>query len=125
MRLGRIVLCLFALAVPSVLLAQDPAKVAPTQVKVLLENDEVRVIEFTAKAGEKTPMHSHPGHVIYPLADGRTRFTMPDGTTRELQIKKGVAAWVAPVTHAHLALTDNHVFVVEVKKPKAKAKGKS
>lgn len=124
MRLVRIILYVLLVAVPSILLAQDPAKVAPTQVKVLLENDEVRVIEFTAKAGERTPMHSHPGHVIYPLADGKTRFTFPDGTIRELEIKKGVAAWVKPVTHAHLALTDNRVFVVEVKKPKAKAKAK-
>lgn len=117
MRLGRFILYLCAVALPQILLAQDPAKVAPSQVKVLLENDEVRVIEFTAKAGQKTAMHSHPGHVIYPLANGKTRFTFMDGSTRDLEIKKGVAQWVGPVTHAHLALTDNHVFVVEVKKP--------
>ena len=121
MKLGRLILslCVLLLLVTSLVsFAQDPAKVAPSQVKVVLENDEVRVIEFTAKAGETTPMHSHPGHVIYPLSDGKTRFTFPDGTTRELEIKKGVAQWVGPVTHAHLALTDNHVFVVEVKKQK-------
>lgn len=122
MRHGRFILYICAVALTQTLLAQDPAKVAPSQVKVLLENDEVRVIEFTAKKGETTPMHSHPGHVIYPLADGKTQFTFPDGSTRELEIKKGVAAWVAPVTHAHLALTDNHVFVVELKKPAATKK---
>ena len=109
------VLWLCVLAIALVSLAQDPEKVAPTQVRVTLENDKVRVIEFKARKGEITPMHSHPGHVIYPLADGKTRFTYPDGTTREIEIKKGVAQWIGPVTHAHLALTDNHVFVVEVK----------
>jgi quercetin dioxygenase-like cupin family protein len=105
----------FVVVVAVAALAQDPAKVAPEHFKVVLENEQVRVIEFKAKAGEKTPMHSHPGHVIYPLADGKTRFTFPDGSTRDLEIKKGVAQWVGPVTHAHVALTDNHVFVVEVK----------
>jgi quercetin dioxygenase-like cupin family protein len=121
MKLGRWIPALGALAlviaVSLVAFAQDPAKVAPSNVKVLLENDEVRVFEFTAKAGEATPMHSHPRHVIYPLADGKTRFTFPDGTSRELEIKKGVALWAAPVTHAHVALTDNRVLVVELKKP--------
>ena len=122
MKQARLIVFVFLVVVPSVLLAQDPVKVAPSQVKVLLENDEVRVIEFTAKAGEKIGMHSHPAHVIYPLADGKTLFTLPDGTKRELEIKKGVAQWVAPVTHAHEALTENHVFVVELKKSASNAK---
>ena len=116
MKLARFVLYAFAIVMPQALLAQDPVKVAPSQFKVILENDEVRVLEFTGKAGEDTPMHSHPGHVIYPLADGKTRFTYPDGSTRELEIKKGVALWAGPVTHSHHAITDNLVFVVEVKK---------
>jgi quercetin dioxygenase-like cupin family protein len=122
MRLGRIILYLCAVVLTQTLFAQDVTKVAPSHAKVLLENDEVRTIEFFAKKGEMTPMHSHPAHLIYPLSDGKTRFTYPDGTTKVLNIKKGVPQWVGPVTHAHLALTDNHVLTVEVKKPPAKKK---
>ena len=113
----RFRIALFALIalVPLIVLAEDPVAVAPAQFKVVLENDEVRVLEFSAKTGETTPMHSHPGHVIYPLADGKTRFTYPDGTTREIEVRKGVSQWIPPATHAHVALTDNLVLVIEVK----------
>jgi quercetin dioxygenase-like cupin family protein len=95
---------------------QDPAKVAPTQFTVLLENDEVRVLEFHAKKGDLTPVHSHPAHVVYPLGDGKTTFTLADGTERQLEITKGKALWAGPVTHSHQAVTDNDVLIVELKK---------
>lgn len=101
-----------------ILMTRDALAAAPSQFKLLMENDQVRTLEFTGKAGQKTPMHWHPGHVVYPFSDGKTRFTMPDGSTRDLEIKKGVAFWVAPVTHAHEALTDNHVLLVELKNAK-------
>ena len=37
--------------------AQDPVKTSPQFYKVLLENDQVRVIEYRLKAGEKEAMH--------------------------------------------------------------------
>jgi hypothetical protein len=40
--------------------AQDPVKTSPQCYKVLLENDQVRVLEYHLKAGEKEPMHLHP-----------------------------------------------------------------
>ncbi|HUL71065.1 MAG TPA: hypothetical protein VLT17_12620, partial [Gemmatimonadales bacterium] len=48
--------------------AQDPVKVAPKNFKVLLENDRVRVLDFTASAGEKIPMHSHPAYISYSIS---------------------------------------------------------
>ncbi len=91
-----------------VFMTKDALAAAPTQFKLLLENEQVRALEFSGKAGSKTPMHWHPSHVIYPLSDGKTRFTMPDGSTRVLEIKKGVALWSGP-----------DVFVVELKNGKA------
>ena len=40
--------------------ADDLCSVAPANCKILKEDAKVRVIEFTAKKGDKTPMHSHP-----------------------------------------------------------------
>jgi len=40
-------------------------KTSPQYYKVLLENDQVRVLEYRLKAGEKEPMHSHPAGVVF------------------------------------------------------------
>ena len=37
----------------------DGVVVAPNNHKVIFENDEVRVLETTIAAGEKTPIHTH------------------------------------------------------------------
>jgi hypothetical protein len=50
--------------------AQDPVKTSPQYYKVLLENDQVRVLEYRLKAREKEPMHSHPAGVVYVLSGG-------------------------------------------------------
>lgn len=95
--------------------ADDAVKAAPAHFKVLLENDQVRVLEYTAKAGDKIPLHSHPAHIIYAEKSGKTRFTMPDGKTEERVTKGGEATWVPPVTHSQVALTDVHAIVIEMK----------
>ena len=63
--------------------AQDPVKTSPQYYKVLLENDQVRVLEYRLKAGEKEPMHSYPAGVVYVLSDCRLKFSYPDGRTEE------------------------------------------
>ena len=45
---------------PKTAMAQDAVQVAPQQYKVLLENDQVRVVEYQSKPGEKAGMHAHP-----------------------------------------------------------------
>ena len=107
------------LLVPALALAADDAlKAAPKKFKVLFENDEVRVLEYTAKAGDKIATHTHPAHVLYSLSTGKTRFTMSDGSKREMDIKNGEARWSDPVTHSQEAVTDAHAIVVELKKQK-------
>ena len=61
--------------------AQDPVKTSPQYYKVLLENDQVRVLEYHLKAGEKEPMHSHPTGLVYVLSGGKLKFSYPDGRT--------------------------------------------
>jgi quercetin dioxygenase-like cupin family protein len=97
--------------------AQDAAKVAPDIVKVLLENDEVRVLEFTVKPGESTGMHSHPNYVIYFLADGKMQTTLPDGKSSESEVKAGDTRWSDAVTHnnKNVGKTESHAIVIELK----------
>src|SRR5438034_3755061 len=78
--LGTLALCCVGVATVR---AQDPVKVAPNNFTVLLENDQVRVLDFHSK-GEKIPMHSHPKYLTYDIAgSGKTIFTWPDGQTTE------------------------------------------
>ena len=96
---------------------QDPVKLSPQYYKVLLENDEVRVLEFRAKPGEKEPMHAHPSAVIYSFGDYKVRATQ-DGKTEEVVGKAGAALWRPPITHSfeNIGETDVHVLVVELKR---------
>lgn len=99
-------------------LAQDMAKVAPTMVKVVLDNDRVRVLDVQVKAGDKLPMHSHPASFVYSLNSGKVKTTLADGKTQEIEYKMGDARWREAEAHANEALTDMHVLVVELKDQK-------
>ena len=102
--------------------AQDAAKVAPDKVKVLLDNDKVRVLEFTVKPGEKTGMHSHPEHILYSLTGGMMKTTLSDGKTSETTTKAGNIRWIEAVTHdnENVGKTEIHALVIELKTPMEK-----
>lgn len=84
---------------------------------MLLDNDRVRVIEYRAAPGDKTPMHSHPDYVPYALGDAKTRFTYPKGKPVEATSKAGQVTWHAAETHAGQVTGNNeaHILTVEVK----------
>ncbi len=99
-------------------LAQDLAKLLPEDVKVLIDNDQVRVLEVVHKPGVKEPMHSHPAYVSIFLSATRLKYTMSDGKTGEKDRKAGEVSWSGPVTHSveNVGTTDQHVIVIELKK---------
>ena len=80
--------------------AQDPVKLSPKMYTVLLENDQVRVLEFRCRPGEKEPMHSHPALVAYSVTAAKFKSTTPDGRTEEGDGKAGTAVWGNAVTHS-------------------------
>jgi quercetin dioxygenase-like cupin family protein len=98
---------------------QDPVRQSPQYYTVLLENDEVRVLEYRLGPGQKEPMHSHTSGVVYTLSDGRLRTTLADGTTTESALKAREAIWRTPVTHAleNIGNTDVHALALELKRP--------
>ena len=95
---------------------KDTCTVSPHNCKILKEDDTFRVIDYTAKKGDKVGMHSHPSHVIYVLEGGKTKFTMPDGSTKELDTKAGDVLLNPPTVHASEHLSNIHVIIVELKK---------
>lgn len=101
-------------------MAQDMAVAAPDVAKVVLDNAQVRVLEVNIKPGQKIPMHSHPGNVLYFVNGGKTKTTLADGKVTETTHKPGDVVWSDPVTHANenVGTTASKVIVVEVKSAK-------
>ena len=99
--------------------AQDPVKQSPQYYKVLLENDQVRVLDYRLKAGQKEPMHTHAEGVLYIFGDAKMRTTYPDGRTEESAGGAGEAHWRNPVTHAveNIGTTEAHALAIDIKKP--------
>ncbi len=108
---------LLVFAMP-VVRAQDMVKVAPKNCKVLLENDQVRVVRVVAKPGEKLEMHSHPANIVYAFTPGKVKHTSLDGQTQERELKTGQAIWSDAVTHSseNIGTAESRVLVIELKK---------
>jgi hypothetical protein len=98
---------------------QDPVKVAPKSYKVLLENEQVRVLKGCLNPGEKIPMHSHGYRVIYELTDHTSRFTFPAAPPVESRSSAGEVKWGTPVTHSeeNIDKTEGCALIVELKQP--------
>lgn len=94
--------------------AQDAAKVDPKHYKVVLENDQVRVLRITYGPHEKSVMHSHPAGVVVYLTDARGKFTMPDGKTQDAVTKAGTVVWSDPTTHMPENTGDKEFEVIQV-----------
>ena len=99
--------------------AQDPVKTSPQYYKVLLENDQVRVLDYHLKPGEKEAMHSHPVGVVYVLSGAKLKFTYPDGRTEEKAAATGETLWREATTHAieNVGNTEAHAIAIDLKTP--------
>lgn len=98
--------------------AQDPVTLEPNSYKVLLENDQVRVIDYHLAKGQKEPLHSHATPaVVYWFTDAKLLNTLPDGKTKNLSGTAGEAIWRGPATHTTENVGDAEVraLVVECK----------
>jgi beta-alanine degradation protein BauB len=97
---------------------QDPEKVSPQLYKVLLENDQVKVLEWRLPAGQKEPMHTHHPGVVYEFGAGRFKMTTADGKTQVGEGEPGSVFWRDSTTHAieNIGTTEGHALDVELKK---------
>ena len=104
-------------ALPLAAAAQDAVKVAPEHYKVLIDNASVRVLKITYSPGAKSPMHSHPDSMLVALQDSKTRFTLPDGKTQDIDIGKETATYMPASTHAptNIGTTPVDAILVEFK----------
>ena len=86
--------------------AQDVAKLAPQHVKVLFENDRVRVLQFNEPGHTKLSMHSHPAYVAVGFTADHSKYTFPDGKTSDERTKTNDVTYSKSITHASENLSD-------------------
>ena len=116
--------CVFAANTAS---AQEPTKVDSKHYKVVLENDQVRVLRINYGPKEKSVMHEHPAGVVTFLTDSNVKFTLPDGKTVDSIGKAGEVREAPAGKHLPENMSDKafEAILVEFKtKPAAAAKKK-
>ena len=98
----------------------DPVRTNPQHYRVLLENEQVRVLEYTDVPGDRTTPHSHPDSVMYTLSSFRRRLVSGD-QQREVELVAGSAGWLPAQEHhgENIGETPTHVLFVELKQPAA------
>ena len=94
----------------------DPVETNPNNYKVVFENDQVRVLEYTDIPGHITTPHYHPDSVLYTLSSFRRRLHSEHGQT-DMEIAAGTTGWLPAQTHAgeNIGNTNTHVIFVELK----------
>ncbi len=95
----------------------DPVKVSPSSYKPLFENDEVRVLEMSLRAGDKDEVHSHPSETVYFAKGGKLKIRLPNGEAMEADIPDGHVMWHEPWTHQveNVGSSDVKAIIVESK----------
>jgi len=100
------------------LYAQDPV-IAASNVykKVVLDNENVRVIQVEFAPGEVAPWHQHPNHVVYVLAGGKIEITNKGKEAMVMDLNEGDAMYMPAVTHMakNVGTTTIRLLVTEIK----------
>jgi len=71
----------------------DFVKSSPDKTKILLENEYVRVIEYTLKPGERDSTHTHPPKMSYVISGGTVRVYPENEKPFDAVEIKGTAEW--------------------------------
>jgi len=106
-------------AVSFAAIAQNPIHTDGDKYKVVMENDQVRVLEYKDMPGDKTHQHRHPAFVLYAVVPFKRKIILPDGKTMMREFKAGDVMYSADQTHIgeNVGTTPTHVIMVELKAP--------
>ena len=90
----RILLCFLAcagLSQPARAQGADPVPVSPDRYRVLVDNTDVRVVEYVLQPGQRDEWHTRPARVSYVMSGGTLRITRADGTSAVADERQGTA----------------------------------
>lgn len=71
----------------------DAIKNSPANFKLLLENEYVRVLEYSLKPGEKDTPHTHPAKSSYVVSGGVLKVYLENGEVVIANEEAGTASW--------------------------------
>jgi hypothetical protein len=97
----------------------DPTISNPDLYRVVMENDRVRVLEYSDRPGDRTTPHVHPDSVMLTMSPFRRRLIGRDREV-EIELEAGQIRWLGAQEHAgeNIGETETHVFFVELKEPR-------
>ncbi len=97
-------------------MADDPVASNPSLYRVVMENDDVRVLEYHDRPGDRTTPHGHPDSVMITLSAFERRLIAGDAS-REVAMSAGTASWLPAQEHAgeNIGQTETHVMFIELK----------
>jgi quercetin dioxygenase-like cupin family protein len=96
----------------------DALKASPENFKLLLENDHVRVLEYTLKPGAKDQTHTHPPKSSYVVSGGKLKVNLEKGDSLIFDEKAGDASWMDHVGKHYvenIGTTEIKIILTEVK----------
>ncbi|MEP7280727.1 MAG: hypothetical protein ABI696_02010 [Rubrivivax sp.] len=100
-------------------LAQNPVETDGDKYKVVMENEQVRVLEYRDLPGETTRQHRHPAFVLYAVSPFKRKIHLPDGKVLTREFKAGDVMFSPEQVHIgeNVGVTPTHVIMVELKTP--------
>lgn len=129
--MGLLVATVMLAFTTNAVMAQEKAKMAPAEekmkaektktgqaeVKVLLENDRVKVQELRSKPGNRSEMKERPDRVVYVIKGGEFKRTYPDGKTANVKYKAGEAIFIKKEKYANenVGKTEAHWIGIQLK----------
>ena len=96
----------------------DALKASPENFKLLLENDQVRVLEYTLKPGTKDLTHTHPPKSSYIVSGGQLKVHYENGDSLIFDDTAGTASWMDHVGKhwvENIGTTEIKIILTEVK----------
>lgn len=96
----------------------DVLAASPDNFRLVLENDRVRVLEYTLLPGKRDRRHTHPKRVAHVISGGKLRVHFPDGRHFDFDEKTGDSSWGEPSPlhdTENIGTTPIRILLVEVK----------
>jgi len=100
--------------------SRDPVVTDGDKYKVVLENEQVRVLEYRDSPGQRTSPHFHPNYVLCAVSSFKRKLTLSGGRGAVVEVKAGQVVWGQAQCHIgeNVGDTDTHVLIVELKAPR-------
>lgn len=90
----------------------DPVKVSPGIFKILLENEHVRVVQYSLQPGGKDEWHTHPAKSSYVVSGGILKVHLKTGETIVANEKEGTASWMDYVGEHYVENIGNTIVTI-------------